>query len=309
MSKKIDLCSENLLKDYDDYLVVERRLAPGTIAVYLGEAQRYLEYATQHELDVSTTSLQELNHYLVSRSHQEQLKKRSLAKIVSALRSFHRFLVDSRLRDENPSELLELPKLPVTIPKAASYSEVAMLLDSIDGFGNPHLALRDRALFETIYSAGLRVSEASALKIEDVRFDQEEIRVLGKGNKERLIPLGAHAAQLLQRYLEEARSHLVGNHIHQKALFVGRRGQALSRAAIWKRFTQYCDRLGIEAKVHTLRHSFATHLLRGGADLRSVQELLGHADIRTTQIYTHADTDDLQQAFEEHHPLGQKHKN
>lgn len=309
MNKKSNAWSENLLKDYHDYLVVERRLAPGTIAVYLPEARRYLDYAVHHELDITIATLHDLNHYIAARSQQEDLKKRSLAKIVSAVRSFHRFLVDSRLRNDNPSELLELPKLPLSIPQAASYNDVERLLNSIDGFGDSHLALRDRALFETIYSAGLRASEASALRVEDVRFDQEELRVLGKGNKERLIPLGSYAAHHIQRYLEEARDHLVGNHIHQKALFVGRRGSALSRAAIWKRFTQYCDRIGLEAKVHTLRHSFATHLLRGGADLRSVQELLGHADIRTTQIYTHADTDDLQQAFEEHHPQGQKHKN
>ncbi|MDX9809214.1 MAG: tyrosine recombinase [Sphaerochaetaceae bacterium] len=291
-----------LLDDFRDYLVVEKRLSQSTISVYLREIGIYLTFLRNQKVGCETVNVDQITGYLSQRASLGSLSKRTQAKNISCLKSFHRFLCDSRIRNDNPVELLDVPKLPFTVPKAAGYDQIDQLLDSIDGLGDELLAVRDRAMFELIYSCGLRVSEACSLKIEDYRGQEKVVRIIGKGDKERLVPLGDIAATNIENYLKHARPQLSGNHIHEKALFVGRRGASLSRALVWKRFKQYCERLGIEAKVHTLRHSFATHLLRGGADLRSVQELLGHSDIRTTQIYTHANTDDLKNAFDRYHP-------
>lgn len=296
------MVDEGLLLDYRDYLAVERRVSNSTIAVYTQEACRYLAFLARHHLDCATVDVQVLSSYIVERSLHGTISKRSQAKNISALRSFYRYLCDAQLRQDNPVDLIDIPRLPVSVPRSASYDDIDRLLESIDGLGNETLRLRDKALFETIYSCGLRVSEACSLRIEDVGLHEGVLRVLGKGNKERLVPLGDQATRLLEEYLTTVRPQLAGNHIHQRSVFLGRRGEPLTRALVWKRFKQYCARLGLEAKVHTLRHSFATHLLRGGADLRSVQELLGHSDIRTTQIYTHADTDDLREAFDRFHP-------
>lgn len=291
-----------LLDDFRDYLVVEKRLSQSTVSVYLREVGIYLTFLRNQKVGCEIVNVDQIASYLSQRASLGSLSKRTQAKNISCLKSFHRFLCDSRIRNDHPVELLDVPKLPFTVPKAVGYDQIDQLLDSIDGLGDGLLAVRDRAMFELIYSCGLRVSEACSLKIEDYRGQEKVVRIIGKGDKERLVPLGDIAAANIENYLRYARPRLLGNHIHEKALFIGRRGAALSRALIWKRFKQYCERLGIEAKVHTLRHSFATHLLRGGADLRSVQELLGHSDIRTTQIYTHANTDDLKDAFDRYHP-------
>jgi integrase/recombinase XerD len=275
------------------------------VAVYAAEARRYLAYLSSQALDYETCDVQCVIGYLVFRSGLGVLSQRTQARNISSLRSFHRFLADSRIREDNPVELLESPRLPRKIPRAASYDTVDGFLAIIDENEPAGLGYRDRTMFELIYSCGLRVSEACSLEVRDYLQDQRLLRVVGKGDKERIVPVGEIASSYLNTYLATCRSRLLGKRFQEKALFVGRRGQALSRALVWKRFKHYCALAGIDAKVHTLRHSFATHLLRGGADLRSVQELLGHSDIRTTQIYTHTTTEDLQQAYRTFHPDGE----
>jgi len=294
-----------LLMDYKDYLTVERRVCTATVAVYAAEAQRYLAYLSSQSLDYETCDVQGVIGYLVFRSSLGVLSQRTQARNISSLRSFHRFLADSRIREDNPVELLESPRLPRKIPRAASYDTVDGVLAIIDENEPTGLGYRDRTMFELIYSCGLRVSEACSLEVRDYLQDQHLLRVVGKGDKERIVPVGEIASSYLDTYLATCRSRLLGKRFQEKALFVGRRGEALSRALVWKRFKHYCSLAGIDAKVHTLRHSFATHMLRGGADLRSVQELLGHSDIRTTQIYTHTTTEDLQQAYRTFHPDGE----
>lgn len=215
---------------------------------------------------------------------------KTLARDVSALRSFFRFLMLERVRPDNPAELLESPSREKNLPRSLSPEQVNTLLSSIDT-ENPY-GLRDRALFELVYSCGLRVSEAVALSMPDIHFPERVILVNGKGGKQRLVPFGAQADEWLRRYIGSARVTLAGNR-PVAAVFLNNRGKRLSRKGIWKRFQDLETASGVTAKVHTLRHSFATHLLAGGADLRSVQELLGHTDVSTTQIYTHVENETL----------------
>lgn len=294
-----------LLEDYRDYLSVERRVSLATVRLYGTEAGRYLVFLRNGGNSAEDAGADALIAYLVERSVHDGLSERTQARNISALRSFHRFLCEGGIRDDNPIDMIDKPRIPFTLPRSASLDEVDRLLSAIDVDDPKGLGTRDRALFELIYSCGLRVSEACSLTISDYSEPERLLRVVGKGDKERILPVGAVAAGCLRDYLKKVRGDLIGVRLQEQALFVGRRGYPLTRALVWKRFKQYCSRAGVDAKVHTLRHSFASHLLRGGADLRSVQELLGHSDIRTTQIYTHSDTEDLRQSYRRFHPDGE----
>lgn len=292
-----------LIEDFKDYLVVERRVSHATVGVYSAEVNRYLQFLEKESIALECVDVNQIGRYLIHRSTTSHLSPRTLARNISALRSFHRFIADSALREDNPVDLIDMPKIPVKLPMSVSLDVIDDLLGVIDT--QSPLGLRDRALFELTYSSGLRVSEVCSLQLSDFHSRERIVRIIGKGDKERLVPVGEYALDAMQQYLELARPMLLGSHIHERTLFIGRRGKPLTRALVWKRFKQYCDLANIDAKVHTLRHSFASHLLRGGADLRSVQELLGHSDIRTTQIYTHTDTEDLLQSYRTFHPDGE----
>jgi integrase/recombinase XerD len=229
-----------------------------------------------------------LSAYLVMRHNVDNIDSRSAAKAISALRSFFKFAMDERLVNDNPAAVIEAPKRKVTLPEVMDRETIDGFLNKIET-ENP-LGLRDRCLFELVYSAGLRVSEAAGLNIKDVDIKGGVAKVRGKGNKERLVLFGKEAAVWLDRYLNEARGKLSGKVNKSNALFIGRSGKRLSRKGIWKNYAKWTSLAGISSHIHTLRHSFATSLLAGGADLRTVQELLGHADLSTTQIYTHVDT-------------------
>ena len=205
-------------------------------------------------------------------------------------------------RNDDPSRDVERPRIGKHLPEVLEIVEVEKFLDTID-LGTPY-GLRDRTLFELIYSCGLRVSEAAELELSQVYLKEGLIRVRGKGDKERLVPLGDEAEKWFRTYLREARPLLLKGPSSNDRVFLNNRGEGLGRKGMWKRFRGIAERAEVDGKIHTLRHSFATHLLRGGADLRSVQELLGHADISTTQIYTHLDQDDLARAHKAYHPRG-----
>jgi len=275
-----------LLSAYHSRLLAIEHRAPLTAETYEAEIGRLLEWLSLHDQNVLALDAQVLQRYLEYRRDVQALDSRSIAKAISALRSFFRFLLDQGLRQDNPASLLESPRKGQRIPKVLSRETVETLLASIP-LDNPR-GVRDRALFELIYSCGLRISEAVQLNLQDIYFSESLIRVVGKGSKERLVPFGPEAEFWLKRYINEARPQLA-RHIKSRVLFISRRGKRLSRKGIWKNYSQLATALGISSKLHTLRHSFATELLAGGADLRSVQELLGHADLTTTQIYTHVD--------------------
>lgn len=292
----------SLLDRFRDYLAVELRLSRQTVETYMRECAAAEADATAMGKCIEELTTADIIDYLLRRQNgDEPLDERTIAKGLSALRSFFQFCVLEDLRVDNPAMLVSSPKADHRLPGVLSVEEVERLLESIDISSSP--GLRDRALFELIYSCGLRISEAVDLEVGNLFLSESLVRVVGKGDKERIVPLGEEAVRWIDRYLRDGRPHLARTQ-SERALFLNRRGARLSRKGMWKRFHEVTERLGIEAKVHTLRHSFATHLLEGGADLRSVQELLGHADIGTTQIYTHIEKEDLRAYHHQFHPRG-----
>lgn len=282
-----------LLEDYEDYLLLQRRLSDATLCVYRYEVQQFL--LSGHSLQqIDCTALEK---YLIDQIDKRNLCDRSVAKALSALRSFFTFLQLQKIREDNPVALIQRAREVRPYVQAVSVEEIEILFSSIDT--STPLGFRDRTLFELIYSCGLRISEACNLKVGDVT--ENNIRVLGKRNKLRILPIGEIAREYLDEYLLRIRPLLIKGRLCTQELFVGRRGKKMTRQAIYKRFVEHCRVCDVDAKVHTLRHSFATHLLGGGADLRSVQMLLGHSDIQTTQIYTHLDTSELEKAYQKYH--------
>jgi integrase/recombinase XerD len=287
------LKDSELLARYCSRLVAIERLALLTKECYRLEIKCFLEYLESRKIALHETDPVFLTEYLVMRSNANKIKPRSVAKAISALRSFYRFAVDEGLVEGNPADVLESPKRKLNIPEVMDRKTIEDLLNVIDT-SKPQ-GCRDRCLFELIYSAGLRVSEAVGLNIKDVDIDGGVAKVRGKGNKERIVLFGKEAADRLKQYLQYARPKLAGKINKTHALFIGRNGNRLSRKGIWKNYAKSACLAGTSSHIHTLRHSFATSLLAGGADLRTVQELLGHADLGTTQIYTHVDTSILRE--------------
>jgi len=234
--------------------------------------------------------------------HAELLSPRSIARALSAIRGFHRFLVGEEQADDDPTQTIEPPKKAKTLPGVLSIAEVNEILQRPD-VSSP-LGLRDKAILETLYATGMRVSELTGLRQSQLLFDEELVRVFGKGSKERLVPIGRSAVKWITRYRTGPRTALASKGKSRDTLFLNARGGSLSRMAIWNIISRYSREAGIKKSVHphTFRHSFATHLLEGGADLRAVQEMLGHADISTTQIYTHVDREYLKEVHRTFHP-------
>ena len=245
----------------------------------------------------------DLHRYLAWQVETRKAKPRSTGRLVSSMRRFYRFAVLEGLRRDDPCAQIEAPKLPRSLPKSLSEAEVEALLAAPDV--DSDLGLRDKAMLETLYASGLRVSELTGLKVQQVSLDMGVVRVLGKGAKERLTPLGEEALDWIRRYQELARPLILGAR-RSDALFVTGRGAPMTRQAFWGLVKRYAARAGIRSAIspHTLRHAFATHLINHGADLRVVQMLLGHADISTTQIYTHVARERLKQVHAKHHPRG-----
>jgi len=290
-----------LLERFTDYLSLEQGASPRTQEAYARDVGRMAEFATasgaKQPADVTPKLLREFMYHLKDLG----LAPASIRRGVSGVRTYFRFLLADGLLLQDPSERLETPKKWRTLPDVLTVADVASLL-AAPTMDDP-LYFRDRAMLELAYGAGLRVSEWITIGIKDLLFDQGVVRVLGKGNKERLVPLGRNAIATLAIYLRELRPKLERG-AGKGALFLNARGEPLTRMGAWKILRKYVERAGIEKHVspHTLRHSFATHLLEGGADLRAVQEMLGHSDISTTQIYTHVDREYLRSVHRQYHP-------
>jgi integrase/recombinase XerD len=262
-----------------------------------------LDYLEAEKLNAAGIDPCALSAYLEQRRERDHIEPRSTAKAISCLRSFFRFLVDEGLRKDNPALVLELPLRHARLPHTVNREKLERLFALVD-VSSP-LGLRNRAIYEFIYSAGLRVSEAVGLNIKDVNLDENIAKVRGKGRKERIVIFGAEAAGWIRRYLEEGRPALDGGRAqgrNTQALFIGRTGKRLSRKGIWKNYSCVAAIAGTSSRIHDLRHSFATDLLIGGADLRTVQALLGHADLATTQIYTHVDVSMLKDSHKRYLP-------
>jgi integrase/recombinase XerD len=281
---------------------VERRSAL-TVAAYKQELRYFFGFAggaPNGAMDIKSVNVDQLAAYLGWRRDFGGLDSRSLAKAVSCLRSFFRFAMGEGMRADNPASLLDSPKRRLKLPETMDRETVERLLGAMDS--EMPLGLRDRALFELIYSSGLRISEAVGLNLRDMDFKENVALVKGKGNKQRFAVFGGEATARLKRYLEESRPVLAKGNIGCQALFISKGGKRLSRKGIWKNYSRYATLAGTGTKVHTLRHSFATGLLEGGADLRTVQALLGHADLGTTQIYTHVDASLLKESHRKYLP-------
>lgn len=282
---------------YTDLRTVER-LSENTSKTYSESVLLFLEWLEEQRIKLADVETKNLVYYLVWRK-TEGLDELTNAKDISALRAFGSYLTRKGYWKENKALLLDRPKASRSLPKVLSVEEVDAFLNVID-ISKP-LGVRDRALFELIYSCGLRISEASSLKVSNVHLNERIIIVQGKGSKERMVPFGQAAKERLEAYLNNVRPLLVKNRVVDE-VFVNYLGKPLSRKGIWKNFQMYEAMSGVHAKVHTLRHSFATHLLAGGMDLRSVQELLGHADLATTTIYTHVENSQLREGHKKYFP-------
>jgi integrase/recombinase XerD len=290
-----------LVERYQDYLSLEQGSSPRTLEAYLRDVERFATYATVRgaatPTDVDARALREFVYHLKDLG----LAPASIRRNVSAVRGYFRFLLAEGLVVRDPSERLETPKRWRSLPEVLTVSDVERLL-AAPSLDEP-LAFRDRALLELAYGAGLRVSEWITIGVRDLLLEDSLVRVFGKGSKERLVPIGRTAVGAVAVYLRELRPRLEAG-AGEGILFLNARGQPLTRMGAWKILRKYVERAGIEKHVspHTLRHSFATHLLEGGADLRAVQEMLGHADISTTQIYTHVDREYLRSVHRQYHP-------
>lgn len=294
---------EAVLDSFTESLLIEKHASLSTRDSYKRELSCFLCYLEENNLDFTTIITAQIKNYLVYRSANGNLSSRTMSKVITILRVFYRWVLDEHMRLDNPTELLEKNKMARNLPKVLDKTEVDKLLEVIDVSSD--IGFRDRTLFELIYSCGLRVSECCSLKVTDFYKQERRIIVTGKGDKQRMIPVELEAIKYLEIYLKDIRPSLLGSH-KNNYLFISKDGNVLTRQAVWYRLKDYAKQANLESKIHTLRHSFATHLLQNGADLRSVQELLGHSDIRTTEIYTHVNTDDLLDAFEKFHPDGNK---
>ncbi|MCD6121456.1 MAG: site-specific tyrosine recombinase XerD [Spirochaetales bacterium] len=300
MEKKNSLSSKECLSRFEDYLRVEIRLSPNSVETYLSECRLFADYMDSNKKSILEVNSRDIIEYFVHRQLMGS-SQRTIAKAISSLRSIFRFFTVERLREDNPMEWIETPRIGRSIPRVFSLEEIDSFLAKINT--RKPLGIRDRAMFELIYSCGLRVSEVVELTLSRVYLNESLVRIIGKGNRERLVPMGEEVKYWLQEYLTYARPKLLKRRKVQ-AVFLNHLGNKLTRKGIWLRFKETAKNAGIEGKVHTLRHSFATHLLQGGANLRSVQELLGHSDISTTQIYTHIGKKDLQRYHKTYHPRG-----
>ena len=291
------------IKGFKDFLKLERSLSANTIEAYVRDVDKlrqFLEIKAQPIIPAAVTinHLKEFIEYI----NEIGISAYSQARIISGLRSFFRYLQTEELIETDPSELLEGPRLGRKLPDTLDYHEIEKILSAID-LSKPE-GTRNRAMLETLYSSGLRVSELVNLKIPNIYFDIGFLRIIGKGNKERLVPVGREALKFIKTYLEAVRVHVPVKKEAESIAFLNRRGDKLTRVMVFTIIKNLVAACGIKKTVspHTFRHSFATHLIEGGADLRAVQEMLGHESITTTEIYTHLDRDYLRQAIIQFHP-------
>ena len=290
------------LRKYLNFIKLEKGLSANTIESYERDLKQFTDWLAEQGSSLSAADSMLVSEYVVHISKDNKLSARSLARVTSSMRSFFKFLLESESIDPELLEVLEPVKLRKSLPTFLTLDELRDLLTAIDTTTVP--GFRDRTIFELFYSSGLRVSELIDLKIENIYRRDQLLRVRGKGSKERIVPYSDDAAVFLHEYLDKMRHKLIRTGDFNEYLFVNNHGQQFTRQGIWKKIKEYAKIAGITKEIspHKLRHTFATHLLEGGADLRSLQTLLGHASINTTEIYTHVEHEKIQREFEKKHP-------
>ena len=291
------------IRDFGTYLKHERSLSQNSIDAYVGDIEKLAQFVEIRRIDALPESLthKQLQAFL-KYLNELGMSAHSQARILSGVKGFFKYLVFEERIEKDPTTLLEGPRLGRRLPDTLDYTEIVRLLEAID-LSSPEGA-RNRAMLEVLYSSGLRVSELVELKRANVYFDLGFLRVVGKGNKERLVPIGKDAMKFLKIYLDEVRVHVPVQKGHDGYVFLNKTGRKISRVTIFLVIKALASSIGLKKSIspHTFRHSFATHLIEGGADLRAVQEMLGHESITTTEIYTHLDRDYLKQVIREFHP-------
>ncbi len=297
--KRAFCSAEEAVQLFLDYLSVEKALSTNTRLAYGSDLKKFLFFLKKEKIHWAKPKEEDLARFIHQQS-RAGLQARSLARLISSLRAFYKFLVLDGLAAKDPTSRLTSPKTWLILPRFLSVAEVESLLSQPDL--NIWSGLRDRAMLEILYAAGLRVSELCRLRPDSLNLEEGYLVCLGKGRKERVVPLGRSAAAFTRRYLNEVRPRL--NKKGQSVLFLTRLGLPFTRQGVWKLIRQYANRAGLASKIspHVLRHSFATHLLERGADLRSVQMMLGHSQITTTQVYTHISRQRLRQVYDKYHP-------
>lgn len=291
----MDANTRRSIRDYTYYLKIERRMSPNTVTSYCSDVEAFLEALPVSAAEVTSD---DVATYLAECS--ERISKRSQARLLSALRSFFDWMILEKAIQDNPCDRVDAPKLGRYLPSVLSVGEVDAIMQSVDMSSDG--GVRDRAILEVLYGCGLRVSEVSGLKISDIYFEERFVRIIGKGNKQRIVPAGDMALDALKEYLT-VRIEPSGPE-YDDIVFLNRFGKSLSRVSIFNMVKKQALMAGVRKEIspHTFRHSFATHLIENGADLRAVQEMLGHESILTTEIYTHIDASTWQNAILEHHP-------
>ncbi|MGI6292558.1 MAG: site-specific tyrosine recombinase XerD [Bacteroidales bacterium] len=294
---------DTLIKSFNTFLKVDKSLSPNTIDAYLHDLKLFTDFLEQHQLTLSPSEIK-ITHVRTFLDYLSELEisATSQARIVSGLKAFYKFMQIENLMDDNPLELLETPKIGRKLPEVLSIEEIDKMQNSLD-LSIPE-NFRNKVIIETLYSCGLRVSELINLRLSDLHFDENYISVIGKGDKQRLIPIGNRAKKLISLYINNQRGSLPIQKGSENIVFLNRRGKKLTRQMIFIMLKKTAEQAGITKQLspHTLRHSFATHLLEGGADLRSIQTMLGHKSITTTEIYTHIDRQYLEETLYNYHP-------
>ncbi|MEW6740800.1 MAG: site-specific tyrosine recombinase XerD [Nitrospirota bacterium] len=292
-----------LLKNFASYLSVERGLSKNTVDSYCMDLKGFSAFLSDKGNNIKSFTREDIVNYM-GKLKDDRRSTASICRFISSIKSFSKFLIIEKIISEDPTETLRLPMQWERLPKALGMDDIKKLLNldhEPSAFSLQPLFIRDSAMLELLYSSGLRVSEIISIKVNDLNFEGGFLRVMGKGSKERVVPMNHRAMEKIKKYTQELRPDLLKNR-QSPYLFLTNRGMPMTRQRFWQALKKFGDMVGLKLTPHTIRHSFATHLLEGGADLRSVQKMLGHADISTTQIYTKVTGDRIKKVYLEHHP-------
>lgn len=294
--------SESIIEQFCDQIWMEQGLSDATLSSYRSDLKLFSQWLQKQGKTLTNSGGSDIQQYLAER-YSKQYSSRSTARFLSSARKFYRYLLQANLIKVDPTQQIESPKIQPPVPKSLSEDEVDSLLSQPDL--DTALGLRDKAMLELLYSSGLRITELISVEMNQIGFQQGVMRVIGKGNKERIVPIGEEALQAIAQYIRHGRAELANEKVSDW-LFLSTRGQRMTRQTFWHRIKFYAKTAGIRKHLspHTLRHAFATHLLNHGADLRTLQMLLGHSDLSTTQIYTYVAKERLKQLHSQHHPRG-----
>ncbi len=292
---------ERSIKSFKSYLQIERSLSDNSVQAYIRDVKKFANYAIPLELSELKVTRKDISTFL-AQINREDISSRSQARIISGIKAFYKYLIMEDYLKINPTDLIESPKIGLKLPDTLSLIEIDKIISAID-LSNKQ-GERNRAILETLYSCGLRVSELVNLQLSNIHFNESYLKVTGKGNKERLAPIGSRAINYLTIYINHVRNHQSIKKGNEDFVFLNNRGSKLTRVMIFLIVQKLSERIGLKKKIspHTFRHSFATHLIEGGADLRAVQEMLGHESITTTEIYTHLDNEYLRSNIIQFHP-------